>query len=191
MLGQYKPEQPQILPSIPTQAPDFQIALAAEPVEIPALELPSKFMCEWANCADKFHTLKDLVIHVNTHITTNFQPSQCQWSNCWNVHNFEQEQKLIGKPKLTEHVRMHTLEKPYVCPVKNCKLPFAIKSNCILHGRTRHNRSFKPIFIDHLNYTVEEDEEMEILMESSEEPEEEFTRKVFKTNRINAKRKSR
>lgn len=27
-------------------------------------------------------------------------------------------------------------------------MKFAIKSNCQAHGRTRHNRSFKPLFFD-------------------------------------------
>lgn len=34
------------------------------------------------------------------------------------------------------------------CPVKSCGYRFAIRSNCLAHGRTRHNRSFKPIVVD-------------------------------------------
>lgn len=96
MLGQYKPEQPLLIPSIHNQCPEpRQIALAAEPVQIQGPPEPS-FKCEWSNCSEKYRTLKDLVIHVNRHISTDFQPTKCQWSRCWNVNRFEQEQKLVG-----------------------------------------------------------------------------------------------
>ena len=45
-----------------------------------------------------------------------------------------------------------------MCPVKSCGMKFTVRSNCIAHGRyysrflrkfrTRHNRTYKPIFID-------------------------------------------
>ena len=47
-------------------------------------------------------------------------------------------------------------------------MKFAIRSNCMAHGRIRHNRSFKPVVIDishgeeiELEEECEEDEEIE------------------------------
>jgi hypothetical protein len=44
---------------------------------------------------------------------------------------------------------------------------FAIKSNCLAHGRTRHNRSLKPLFFD-----IEKGEHM-VDMEKGQVAEEE------------------
>ncbi|KAI8915966.1 hypothetical protein EDD86DRAFT_197308 [Gorgonomyces haynaldii] len=132
-------EYPQVPLSIDTQ-PSTDIAPAAEPPTVPN----DDFVCQWDNCKQNHTCLKDLVVHVNQHVQDLdwTKPVKCMWQPCWNNHSFQSQQRLI------EHMRCHTLEKPFMCPVKSCGSRFAIRSNCLAHGRTRHNRSFKPIIID-------------------------------------------
>jgi hypothetical protein len=116
----------------------------------PAAEMTDQietFVCEWDTCCTKFDSLKLLVIHVNAHVAAidwddKSVEQRCRWQGCWNTHSFQYKIRMV------EHLRAHTLEKPFICPVKTCGCSFAIRSNCLAHGRTRHNRSFKPIFID-------------------------------------------
>ncbi|KAI8897592.1 hypothetical protein BC833DRAFT_593262 [Globomyces pollinis-pini] len=131
------------------------------------------FNCEWNTCLASFNSLRDLVIHVNNHIMQywlekNEVDHKCRWRKCWNSHAF------ISQSRMLEHIRAHTLEKPYGCPVKSCGLRFAIRSNCMAHGRTRHNRSFKPIYIDIVkgdpdNEPDNNEEEEELEEENDEE----------------------
>ncbi|KAJ3305554.1 hypothetical protein HDV03_001420 [Kappamyces sp. JEL0829] len=68
-----------------------------------------------------------------------------------------------------DHLRMHTLEKPFICPIKSCRMAYALKPNCIAHGKTRHNRLIKPIYFDIIKgeEVVEDD-----AIEEDEVPEE-------------------
>jgi hypothetical protein len=48
-------------------------------------------------------------------------------------------------------------------------MKFAIRSNCMAHGRTRHNRSFKPVFVDiEKGEMIEYEEEVEVVVEEEE-----------------------
>ncbi|KAJ3310776.1 hypothetical protein HDV04_004658 [Boothiomyces sp. JEL0838] len=126
-----------------------------------------EFFCDWDGCGIYLEDLKQLVIHVNSHVDSlswkDGGDNKCRWKKCWNTHSFQNKLRMI------EHMRAHTLEKPFECPVKSCGLKFAIRSNCMAHGRTRHNRSFKPIVVD-----ISKDVEIEL---HSEEEEEEYKRK--------------
>ncbi len=79
-------------------------------------------------------------------------------------------------------MRAHTQEKPFVCPVKSCRLKFAIKSNCMAHGRTRHNRSFKPIVFDIIKGEAIED--TVIAEEPDDDDDEEVQIKNLKLEKI-------
>jgi hypothetical protein len=148
------------------------IAVAAEPTVM------FEYICEWNHCFKGFHDPKEYYLHVNEHIKGNKQivdnettgsntaqstiTSVCLWKDCWNKH-------VLSSEGLIEHVRIHTLEKPYVCPVKSCKAKFGVKTNCMAHGRTRHNRSFKPVFIDIYKNMTELEQQQEQMEEEEEE----------------------
>ena len=62
---------------------------------------------------------RQLVLHVGEHIDANdwsekyyFTNSNsgnpCKWHFCWNKHAFNTQARLV------EHVRVHTLEKPFI-----------------------------------------------------------------------------
>ncbi|KAJ3325719.1 hypothetical protein HDV06_003521 [Boothiomyces sp. JEL0866] len=112
----------------------------SEIVSTPQQKEPEKdveFFCDWDGCGIYLEDLKQLVIHVNSHVDS-----------------------------LSTYAGTYLGE---TCPVKSCGLKFAIRSNCMAHGRTRHNRSFKPIVVD-----ISKEEEIEI---QEEEEEEEYKRK--------------
>jgi hypothetical protein len=74
-----------------------------------------KYICRWNNSEIQFDDFKDFVVHCNRQVTDlQFdEPKQCQWKNCWNQHSFTSVERLI------EHLRAHTLEKPYMVRTNN------------------------------------------------------------------------
>ncbi len=104
--------------------------------------------CEWHNCNMEFQSQGELVNHVNNiHVRLNWRdPSEkqhrCKWRFCSNSQPFAYPQRMI------EHMRVHTFEKPFMCPIKSCLMRFSVRSNCVAHGKTKHNRSITPIVVD-------------------------------------------
>ncbi len=84
------------------------------------------FDCRWDTCDQKFLNLRDLCLHVNnSHIAALPWNARyllinlitrsnrdvflvCKWADCWNPHPFAYQMRMV------DHVRAHTLEKPYV-----------------------------------------------------------------------------
>jgi hypothetical protein len=66
--------------------------------------------CQWEGCNQVFESYQDFVIHCNQHVLEmDWQDSHtCKWTKCWNTHAFQQSDRLI------EHIRAHTLEKPWM-----------------------------------------------------------------------------
>jgi len=109
-------------------------------------------ICKWKNCYIQFNTLGELVKHVNEiHCNDSRRERKgnktglsCQWKDCWGHNSLS----FTTPKRLIEHMRAHTYEKPFICPVETCHMRFSLKSNCIAHQKTKHGRCLKPIEID-------------------------------------------
>ncbi|KAL6605700.1 hypothetical protein U3516DRAFT_814798 [Neocallimastix sp. 'constans'] len=112
----------------------------------------NEHICKWKNCYIQFNTLGELVKHVNEiHCNDSRKERKgnktglsCQWEDCWGHNSLS----FTTPKRLIEHMRAHTYEKPFICPVETCHMRFSLKSNCIAHQKTKHGRCLKPIEID-------------------------------------------
>ncbi|TPX42137.1 hypothetical protein SeMB42_g02435 [Synchytrium endobioticum] len=106
--------------------------------------------CRWAGCNAETPTMNELVKHlINEHVNTlNWGNKHdrthcvCRWEECTNKRVFTYEGRML------EHLRVHTLERPYLCPFRGCNSFFTLKSNCVSHIRSRHRKEVEPIHID-------------------------------------------
>lgn len=102
-------------------------------------------ICKWVlnkegePCDELFNDLQALVKHISAdHISNASENSLhvCCWLDC------DRDGKPFkAKYKLVNHVRVHTKERPFVCPFANCGKLFARSENLKIHKRTHTGKT--------------------------------------------------
>ncbi|KAF9039608.1 hypothetical protein BDZ89DRAFT_981793 [Hymenopellis radicata] len=93
--------------------------------------------CLWGDCGKVFTQLASLIEHIHTeHVGVNKSNYYCDWSTCTR-RGIPQTSRFA----LTSHLRSHTKEKPFVCPLPECDKSFTRSDALAKHLRHQHNKS--------------------------------------------------
>ncbi|ESO06975.1 hypothetical protein HELRODRAFT_77001 [Helobdella robusta] len=100
-------------------------------------------MIDGKTCNETFHSINDVVIHVTLdHVGGPDQTDHtCYWRECP-----RSKKPFKAKYKLVNHLRVHTGERPFVCPFPECSKIFARSENLKIHKRTHTGE--KPFVCD-------------------------------------------
>ncbi|KAH8113003.1 hypothetical protein DFH11DRAFT_1878608 [Phellopilus nigrolimitatus] len=93
--------------------------------------------CLWENCGLPFSHLQTLIDHIhNEHIGMNKSTYTCEWATCTR-RGIQQASRFA----LISHIRAHTGEKPFTCPLPECDKSFTRSDAMAKHMRLQHNIS--------------------------------------------------
>lgn len=107
----------------------------------PLSQMPHQYyqhVCQWTGaegkiCGMRFQTIGEMVNHLTLdHVGGPEKVDHtCFWFKCPRMGR-----AFKAKYKLVNHIRVHTGEKPFVCPVPGCSKVFARAENLKIHTRT-------------------------------------------------------
>lgn len=85
--------------------------------------------CSWSNCQLELHSQEALVKHIlQDHVGTGKPSYVCHWKGC------TRDLKPFSKRhKIQNHVRIHTGERPFCCPVADCGKRFSRQDGLNTH----------------------------------------------------------
>ncbi|KAK0489810.1 hypothetical protein EDD18DRAFT_1188514 [Armillaria luteobubalina] len=93
--------------------------------------------CLWGECGRVFTHLPSLIEHIHVdHVGVNKSNYFCDWATC-NRRGIPQTSRFA----LTSHLRSHTKEKPFVCPLPECDKSFTRSDALAKHLRHQHKQS--------------------------------------------------
>ncbi|RKO92225.1 hypothetical protein BDK51DRAFT_14372, partial [Blyttiomyces helicus] len=91
--------------------------------------------CLWAGCDRVFSNVEDLVTHVSDgHIGSGKATYTCEWEGC-----SRQQKPFSKRHKIHNHLRIHTGERPFDCPVESCGKRFSRQDGLNTHIKTHSN----------------------------------------------------
>jgi uncharacterized C2H2 Zn-finger protein len=101
------------------------------------IETNNVVTCQWKDCGIVFDHLPTLINHIhNEHIGVHKSNYTCEWTSClWRGLPQTSQFALIS------HIRSHTGEKPFICPLPECDKSFTRSDALAKHMRLQHNIS--------------------------------------------------
>ncbi|KAJ3154145.1 hypothetical protein HDU86_004687 [Geranomyces michiganensis] len=91
--------------------------------------------CQWVGCDALFKSSDELVAHVSDlHIGAGKPSYTCQWNGCT-----REQRPFTKRHKIANHLRIHTGERPFECPVADCGKKFSRQDGLNTHIKTHSN----------------------------------------------------
>ncbi|KAI8055215.1 hypothetical protein BDF22DRAFT_675949 [Syncephalis plumigaleata] len=91
-------------------------------------------VCRWNDCNEKFTDLQELVDHLaSSHIGRKRNNYACYWADCSRKGALQ-----TSRFALISHMRGHTGEKPFHCPVPECDKSFSRSDALTKHLKCQH-----------------------------------------------------
>lgn len=91
-------------------------------------------VCGWEGCNIEMHTQDALVSHIlQDHVGTGKASYICGWVGCSRMHK-----PFTKRHKIQNHVRIHTGERPFACPVADCGKKFSRQDGLNTHIKVSH-----------------------------------------------------
>ena len=106
-----------------------------------------KHVCKWSNCSNRgpFSRAEELTQHLEIEHFPTFDSEEfvlCLWEGC-KVFN----RPCNKKSWLSNHVKLHTKERPHKCLLNGCSMSFcsveALQNHLQLHFQTKSMKAFK------------------------------------------------